>query len=295
MLMRLRGDWPRASAEFEQACRDLAHDGQLVAGHAWYELGEMRRLRGDPGVLDAYERATSLGRSAQPGLAKHHLGLGAVQVARAGLRRALAEQEEPLSRFLLLPTLIAASIEADEWDEARASLAEIAEAEQRHPTPAVRAQVAEARGALALAEGRTSEALACLRKATQGWRELGAPYETAQASVLVAAACQAVDDEEGAAMELRAALNTFARLGARPDVTRVRELLHQSDGVHHRLSPRELEVLRLVAAGKTNAAIAAELFLSERTIHRHVSSILAKLGASSRTAAATYAVQHGIA
>jgi DNA-binding NarL/FixJ family response regulator len=295
MLMRLRGDWPRASAEFEQACRDLAHDGQLVAGHAWYELGEMRRLRGDPGVLEAYERATSLGRSTQPGLAKHHLGLGAVEVARAGLRRALAEQEEPLSRFLLLPTLIAASIEADGWDEARASLAEMAEAEQRYPTPAVRAQVAEARGALALAEGRTSEALACLRKATQGWRELSAPYETAQASVLVAAACQAVDDEEGAAMELRAALNTFARLGARPDVTRVRELLHQSDGVQHRLSPRELEVLRLVAAGKTNAAIAAELFLSERTIHRHVSSILAKLGAPSRTAAATYAVQHGLA
>ena len=139
MLMRLRGDWPRASAEFEQACRDLAHDGQLVAGHAWYELGEMRRLRGTPGVLDAYERATSLGRSAQPGLAKHHLGLGAVEVARAGLRRALAEQEEPLSRFLLLPTLIAASIEADECDEARSSLAEMAEVSRGiPPLPCVR-------------------------------------------------------------------------------------------------------------------------------------------------------------
>lgn len=295
MLMRLRGHWSRALAELDEACHDLLHDGRLIAGHAWYELGEMRRLRGDPGVLEAYERAVGFGYSVQPGLASHHLALGEVGAALAGLRRALAEREEDMSRFPLLPVLIAASINAGELAEADTFLAEMTAVEQQHPTLAVRAAVAEARGTLALADGRPSEALASLRKATQGWRELGAPYEAARASVSVAAACRAVDDTDGAAMELRAARDIFVQLGARPDVTRVDEHMRQPGDDRHGMTPRELEVLRLVAAGKTNAAIAADLFLSERTVHRHVSSILAKLNASSRTEAATYAVQHRLA
>jgi len=131
-----------------------------------------------------------------------------------------------------------------------------------------------------------------LRRAAQTWRELGAPYETARASVLIASACRAVGDEEGANMELRAARETFVRLGARPDVDRLDARLERSGTVAHRLSDRELEVLQLVVAGKTNAAIAAELFISERTVHRHVSNILSKLGVPSRTAAATYALRH---
>ena len=81
--MRLRGDWPRAEAEFQHACRDLAVDGQLVAGHAWYELGDLRRLRGEPGVEEAFEQATAFGHVAQPGLALYRLGQGNAQTAGA--------------------------------------------------------------------------------------------------------------------------------------------------------------------------------------------------------------------
>jgi DNA-binding NarL/FixJ family response regulator len=293
MLLRLRGAWPRAQQELELACRDLAEDGVLVVGHAWYELGEMRRLRGDAGVEEAYERATGFGHSVQPGLGLYRLGRGELDVALTGLRRALSEREQALDRFPLLPAFVAATIAADSSADARKAVDELEEIARTYDTTAVRAEVAAAQGALAVAEGRPAEALARLRMAAQAWRELRAPYETARITVQTALVCRALADEEGARMELRAAQETFARLGALPDRARVDALL-QGSAASHGLSPRELHVLRLVVAGRTNADIAAELFLSERTVHRHVSSILTKLDVRSRTAAATYAIQHDL-
>ena len=95
-------------------------------------------------------------------------------------------------------------------------------------------------------------------------------------------------------MELRAALATFERLGARPDASRVRGLMSGRNPHLAALSPREIEVLRLIAGGRTNAEIATALCLSERTVHRHVSNILTKLDVRSRTSAAAYAVQRGL-
>jgi DNA-binding CsgD family transcriptional regulator len=145
-----------------------------------------------------------------------------------------------------------------------------------------------------LAEDCPADALVRLRDSVNGWRELGVPYEAAMVGVRIAEACRILGDEDGVRMELRAALATFERLGARPDADRARELLaDQPDGASG-LSPREIEVLRLIVDGRTNAEIAAELYLSERTVHRHVSSILTKLGVRSRTAAAIRAVQRGL-
>jgi DNA-binding NarL/FixJ family response regulator len=107
-------------------------------------------------------------------------------------------------------------------------------------------------------------------------------------------ACRALGDEEGAQLELAAARETFAFLGAEPDMRDVDALVRRDGAPRGGLSDREVEVLRLVAVGKTNAAIASQLFISERTVHRHVSNIFAKLGVSSRTAAAAYAVEHRI-
>ena len=294
MLMRLRGDWSRAQAELEQACRELAVDGQLVAGHAWYELGELRRLRGGPGIEEAFERATALGHVAHPGLALHRLSQGNTQAADAGLRRVLAERERAGDRLELLPAAVEVCLAAGRIDDAKDLITEMEQTAQTYPTSAVWATVDAARGNVALSEDRPLDALAPLRKAAVRWRELDAPYETAQICVRIGMGCRALGDEEGARMELRAALATFDRLGARPDASLVRQLLSGQNAHFEVLSPREIEVLRLIVTGRTNAEIATQLNLSERTIHRHVSNILTKLDVRSRTSAAAYAVHNGL-
>jgi len=161
--------------------------------------------------------------------------------------------------------------------------------------PLLRAVAARATGAVLLAEGDLRAALTALRDAWAAWQELGAPYEAGRVRVLVGLVCQALHDEDTAAMELDAARQVFAHLGAVPDLTRVDAYTRKRPVAEPAgLSRREVEVLRLVAAGKTNQAIATELFLSERTVERHVSNILTKLGVGSRTAAAAYAFERGI-
>ena len=109
----------------------------------------------------------------------------------------------------------------------------------------------------------------------------------------MARACRALGDDDSASLELEAARTVFDRLGAAPDLARVDTLIPPAPARHAGGStPRELQVLRLVAAGKTNRAIAAELLLSEKTVERHVSSILTKLDVSSRAGATAYAYKH---
>ena len=163
ILMRLRGDWSRAQAELEQACRDLAVDGQLVAGHAWYELGELRRLQGGPGIEEAFERATAFGHVAHPGLALHRLSQGNTQAADAGLRRVLAERERAGDRLELLPAAVEVCLAAGRIDDAKDVVTEMEKTAQTYPTTAVRAILDAARGAVALSEDRPADALARLR------------------------------------------------------------------------------------------------------------------------------------
>ena len=159
----------------------------------------------------------------------------------------------------------------------------------------VAAMLAQARGAVDLAEGDAQAALVALRSAGQAWRELEAPYEAARARVLVGLACAEMGDDDTASLELEAAREVFAQLGAAPDLARVDSLTGRAASRRpHGLTARELQVLRLVAAGETNKAIAAELVLSQRTVDRHVSNIFAKLGVSSRVAATAYAYEHRV-
>lgn len=294
ILMRVRGDWSRAETELEQACLDLDVDGKLVAGHAWYELGELRRLKGVPGVEEAFAQSTAFGYVAQPGLALHRLSEGNVRAAGTGLRRVLAERERAGDRLPLLSGFVEVCLAAGQIEEAKEAIAEMESSAQTYPSTALRAIVDGARGAVALTEERPADALVRLREAADRWRQLDAPFEAAKVGVRIAEACRALDDEEGALMELRAALGTFERLGAQPDVSRVRDLLSSPYPQSTTLSSREIQVLRLIVAGRTNPEIALELFLSERTIHRHVSNILTKLGVRSRTAAAAHAIHHGL-
>jgi DNA-binding CsgD family transcriptional regulator len=248
----------------------------------------------EPGVEEVFQQATAFGHVAQPGLALYRLSQGNAQAASAGLHRVLAERERADDRLPLLPAVVEVCLAAGQIDDAKCVIAEMESTAQTYPTTAMLAIVDGARGAVALMEDRPAGALARLREASNRWRELDAPFETAQVGVRIGEACRALGDEEGARMEFRAALATFERIGARPDASRVRGLLSGQNAHLAVLSPREIEVLRLIVAGRTNAEIATQLFLSERTIHRHVSNILTKLDVRSRTSAATYAVQHGL-
>jgi DNA-binding NarL/FixJ family response regulator len=291
-LMCLRGSWQEALEEVAFVCDDLSGKyGQLVAGHAHYQLAEIHRLLGHAQAEASYRQAAELGGPTQPGLSLLRLGQGEADKALLGIRRALAETPGQLERLDLLAAAVTIMLAAGDIDAARQATAELAGIAAVYSTPGVQTELAAARGAVALSDGDPATALPLLRSAAQSWREIDAHYAVATVSVLIGLSCRAVGDEDAAEIELTSARSTFARLGAHPDVRRVEQLLHPAQPVGP-LSAREIEVLKLVAAGKTNHAIATELFVSERTVHRHVSNIFDKLGVHSRTAAASYAIQH---
>jgi DNA-binding NarL/FixJ family response regulator len=297
-IMQLQGAWPDALEEARRACDRLSEPAGPpdVVGMAFYQLAELYRLRGEFAKAEqAYRRASQVGRRPQPGLAQLRLAQGQVDAALAAIRTALDEAPDYPARSRLLAAHVDIALAASDVTSARAAADELARIADRLETPLPRAVAARAAGAVLLAEGDMRAALAVLRKAWAAWQELEAPYEAARVRVLVGLVCRALRDEDTAAMELDAARQVFAQLGAVPDLAAVDAYIRRrpvSDATG--LSPREVEVLRLVAAGNTNHAIATELFLSEKTVERHVSNILAKLGVGSRTAAAAYAFEHGI-
>ncbi|MGN9914496.1 LuxR C-terminal-related transcriptional regulator [Phytohabitans sp. LJ34] len=290
-LLQLTGDWPDAARQARTACERLTQGfGEMLAGAAFYQLGEIHRLRGEVAAAEeAFRQASRYGADAQPGLALLRLAQGRLDAAAGAIRRALAETPDRLTRVRLLPAAVEIMLATGDVPAARECAAELHEIAEAFGRPALHARTGCARAAVALAEGDAETALAAARPAWRIWRALDAPYEAARARVLVARACGALGDDDTAAMELEAAREVFARLGAEPDRARA------AGRPHAGLSPREIEVLGLVAAGLSNHAIASELVLSEKTVARHISNIFTKLGVGSRTAAAAYAFAHGLA
>jgi len=200
-----------------------------------------------------------------------------------------------LSRARLLPAFVEIELAANHIHEAQATAHELSEIAADLNAPFLNARSAYASGAVHLAEGDARAALEALRRAWRGWQELEAPYEAARARALIGLACRKLGDEDTAAMELDAARRALQKLGAAPDLAVVEELskLAKPEATGG-LTTREIEVLRLVATGKTNRAIADELVISEKTVARHVSNIFTKLGLSSRSAATAHAYEHGL-
>jgi ATP/maltotriose-dependent transcriptional regulator MalT len=251
------------------------------------------RLRGEfAAAEDAYRRANSFGWEPQPGLAQLRLAQGKVEAAVAAIRRASAETSEPLKRAALLPASVEILLAAADLEEARMACREFESIAERYESGMLRAMVAYAQAAVSLVDGDPRAALVLLREAAETWKTLEAPYEVARTRVLVGQACRALGDEDSAALELEAARATFAELGAAPDLVRVDALLGRAPAERYGLSARELQVLRLVADGKSNREIASELVISEHTVARHLQNIFAKLGISSRTAATAFAFAH---
>ena len=292
-IKQLHGAWQDALAEARLAReRGERAANRAAAGQALYQEGELHRLRGDHSAAEtAYRGASELGREPQPGLALLRLAQGDRDTAVAAIRRVLAEARTPMLRASFLPACVEIMLAAGELDAAREASREldaIAEGSGRTMLRAIAAQVA---GSVELANGDAQAALAALRASGTAWQELEAPYELARVRALVGLACRMLGDEDGAALELDAARGAFEQLGAAPDVARLDELTDRVPQTTHGLSARELEVLRLVASGKTNREIAAELVVSEHTVARHVQNIFLKLGVSSRTAATAFAFE----
>jgi DNA-binding CsgD family transcriptional regulator/tetratricopeptide (TPR) repeat protein len=290
-ILQLGGSWVDALDEARRACERLVETSNPAAGIAYYRHGELLRLRGDFAAAEvAYRDASRYGWEPQPGLAQLRLAQGKREAALTAIRRATAETSEPLKRAALLPAQVEIALDAGETDEARRACVELEELATRYESAMLVAMVAYAQGTVALAEGNPQAALVGLRRAQQVWIDLDAPYEVARTRVLLARACSALGDVEAAALEAESARAIFCELGAVPDLAR----LETTSGDAHGLSRREIQVLRLVAAGKSNREIATELVISEHTVARHIQNIYAKLRLSSRAAATAFAFEHDL-
>ncbi|MCX4986013.1 LuxR C-terminal-related transcriptional regulator [Streptomyces sp. NBC_00572] len=299
-VLQYSGAWPAALDAARRATERFARGvlNQIACGQAFYRQGEIHRLRGRlPEADAAYREANRCGFEPQPGFALLRLAQGNDEAAAATIRRAISEYTRELERAALLPAyveimLAGAAPDVDGAAEAAHQIEAIAE---HQGSDVLRAMAAHSVASVALARGDAEAALTAGRRAWHAWQELGAPYEAARARVLVASACRSLGDDDASALELQAARAVFAELEAGPDVTHVDSLARGGPAPDtHGLSARELEVLRQVVSGARNRQIASALVISEHTVARHLQNIFAKLGVSSRTAASTLALEHGL-
>ena len=291
-ILRLQGAWDDAMREASRGCeRPRETIGRTWVGGAQYVQAEIHRLRGELArAEDGYRAASMAGHESQPGLALLRLAQGDREAAAAAIRRALDESSDPATRCRLLPAYVEITIAAGDVRAARAGAEELGGIADHLGAPLVRATAAHALGAVLLAEGDGRAALAALRAAWTAWQRIEAPYEAACARVLIGLACRALGDLDTAQLELDTARWVFQELGARPDVARA-DALARADAAPRPagVSAREVEVLRLVASGRTNRDIARALVISDHTVRRHLQNIFNKIGVSSRAAATAFA------
>jgi DNA-binding CsgD family transcriptional regulator len=295
-VMELNGSWPEAVHEARRAVQRCVRGlEQESAGRAHYQQAEIHRLRGEFALADAaYREANRCGFEPLPGLALLRLAEGDVGAAASASRRVVGATREPLARTRFLPAHVDIMLAAGDLEEARAASRELQESATALNTEVLVAIAARACAAVHLADGRAHDVMEPARRAFGIWQQLGAPYLAARLRVLIGRACAALEDVHCARLELECAIEVFEQLGADPDVAAVKALLATVDApaTDCGLTDRELQVLRLIATGRTNKVIARELSLSEKTIDRHVSNIFVKLDVPSRAAATAFAYEH---
>ncbi len=291
-IMRLRGAFTDAVAEFDRAVERYLASGQPApAGLACSEQGDVLRILGDLAAAQgSYDRAVGFGHEPQPGQALLWLATGRTDSAVAAARRLLGERADPVGRSQVLAAAVEVLLAGDDLETAALVADELVEVARAFGCLPLRAMADTSRGTVLLAQGSYAEALTAVRSALQTWLSLHAPYQVARTRVLIAQCLRGLDDEESAVRELTEARSAFAALGAVPDERAADQLVGRTAPAG--MTEREVEVLRLVASGKSNPEIAAVLVLSEKTVARHLSNIFTKLGVTSRTAAAAYAFEN---
>ena len=294
-ILQLQGAWQDAHDAAQQACEWLCGPPAWDSlGSAYYQLAEIHRLRGELAQAEeAYRKASLAGRDPSPDCpcSAWRRG-GSISLCRQSVACRRKRRIRSIGPDCSLRTSRSCS-RSDDLAAARAAADELASIAADLDAPYLRALAAQASGAVLLSEGDPRAALAKLRDAQSSWRDLAAPHQAARIRMLIGIACLDLGDNASAALEFEAARGMFQELGAARDLERVAQLLG-SPRAAGSLSPRENEVLMLVAAGKSNRAIAGELFISEKTVARHVSNIFTKLRLSSRAEATAYAYKHGL-
>jgi DNA-binding NarL/FixJ family response regulator len=295
-ILQLGGSWADALEEARRAGRRFVETNNRAAGLALYREAELLRLRGELAEAEtAYRAAGNAGWDPQPGLAQLRLAQGEADAASSAIRRATEEATDSSRRAQMLPAYVEIMLSVGDTQAALSACKELEELAARYDSAMLDAVAAYERGTVNLAQKDPHAALESLRRGLAGWQELDAPYEVARTRVATAQACLILGDRDAWTLELQAALAGFLRLGASVDAVHAEQLLAGDRArPDHGLSARELEVLRLLAAGKSNRDIAAELVISEHTVARHVQNIFAKLRLSSRTAATAFAFEHDL-
>jgi DNA-binding CsgD family transcriptional regulator len=293
-IMRLRGAYDEALAEFALAQRRYRLEGTTApAALALTEQGDLLRIQGKLDEAEAcYRQAAELGHEPQPGLLLAWLDRGRTEAAVVATRRLLAERLGPVQRSWLLPAAVQVMVAAALADEARKYSDELSGIASAFGNSALQAMAAYATAGVDLMSGEMRGALSHARESCRLWSAIGSPYEAARARVVVARALRELGDEDSATSEFAIARRALAEVGAKPAAHEVDRLLGRERPGG--LTEREVEVLRLVAEGRSNHDIAEVLVLSQKTVERHLSNIFTKLDVPSRTAAAAYAHEHGL-
>jgi len=294
-IFQLQGEWLTAIESARQACDLLTGPPAWdTLGSAYYQLGEIQRLRGELSEAEAsYRQARLAGRDPEPGMSLLRMTQGRVDLALPAIRRALEEANDPCARSRLIPAYIEIALAANQVGDARIAADELETLANEFDAPFLRALATHSSGAVLLAQGTPSVALPVLRTALRSWRDLDVPHQAARVRLLIGHACRDLGDVATAELEWEVARDSLEKLGAIPDLKGL-ALVRAGGPVSGPLSRREAEVLAQLATGKSNREIAAQLFISEKTVARHLSNIFMKLQVGSRAEATAYAYRHGL-
>jgi LuxR family transcriptional regulator, maltose regulon positive regulatory protein len=294
-----RGRWRDAEALLEAAVEDYSRSRPAWVGGPLAGLAELRRRQGRP--LDAVALLDRAGASTGAHLCRARLALDRGRMLQAVdlLERLLRQlpADRGLDRAPALELLVHARAARGDLDEAAAAAAALREVQSRVGTAGLRACADLADGVLACARGDHERARALLEDAVDCLERSGAPFEAARARLELATCLTALGRADDAVREATVALERLLELGAELDAGRARRIVASAGGAGAApgdLTPRERDVLRLLAEGLTNRQIAERLVVSEHTVHRHVTNLLRKLDLPSRTAAAAHAVRSGL-
>jgi DNA-binding CsgD family transcriptional regulator len=293
-VLQMRGKWDEAARDAQDACELLT--SRPAGGAAFYRLGEIHRLHGEFEKAEAaYMQANERRRKPQPGLSLLRLAQGEIDAAAASIRSVLLDTRTQAARARMLAAAVEILLAAGDLENARAAATELSTIASAIGASLLSAASAQATGAVLLAEGDLAGAATLLCQASEIWRDLEMPYEEAHTCLLMAGVCERRGDHEGRRLDVEAARRLFKQLNAAFCLARIGEQPKRARSERvGSLSEREAQVLRLLASGKTNRHIAEELFISEKTVARHVSNIFDKLGVSSRSAATAWAYQRNL-